>query len=101
MSMAGATACDSSELVLTAGGTDSVSDLSDHLSELGAASYIKSDSTQSLNEEVQYSVLDPDQLVDYMKENITDISSIIDEDFTVTRLLLAHFKWDRQSLLER
>lgn len=93
---AAAAACDSSELVLSLG-TDSVSDLSD----LGTASYIKSDSTQSLNDEIQYCVLDPDQLVNYMKENITDISSIIEEDFTVTRLLLAHFKWDRQTLLER
>jgi len=45
--------------------------------------------------------MEAEELVNYMKENVSDIMAILGESFTVTRLLLAHFNWNKQALLER
>lgn len=81
--------------------TDSGSDFSDHLnSDLGAAG-LKSWSTQTLNDEVSVEILDAGRIVEVMKETVSEIAEIINEDYTVTRILLAHFRWEKQALLER
>lgn len=82
--------------------TDSGSDFSDQMSDMGAASqYLKSCSAQSLNEEHIIDVLDSKKIMAHMTSMISDIAAIIGEDHTVTRLLLSHFHWDKQSLIER
>lgn len=82
--------------------TDSGSDFSDQASELGGlGNYLNSGSTQSLNDESSMEVLDAALIVEYMNESISEMVDIIGEDLTVTRLLLSHFQWDKQALLER
>ena len=82
--------------------TDSGSDFSDHTSDMGAASlYLMSSSTQSLNDEGLIEILDSTKVVEKMTNTLTEVASIIGEDLTVTRLLLTHFKWDTEALVER
>lgn len=99
--MAAAASISNEQVLIIGSESDSASDLSDQTSDLAGVNYIKSASAQTLNDEVQFSVMETGELVEYMKENINDISSIIEEDFTITRLLLTHFQWDRQKLLEK
>jgi ariadne-1 len=47
-----------------------------------------------------YEVLSPDQIVGYMCEIIRDVSNVIQLPATTTRILLHHFKWDREKLME-
>lgn len=81
--------------------TDSGSDFSDQLSTDGLGFNLKSHSTQSLNDDNTVEVLNAAQIVEFMNRTIADIASIIEEETTITRLLLSHFHWDKQVLLER
>ncbi|XP_067947118.1 E3 ubiquitin-protein ligase ariadne-1-like [Watersipora subatra] len=82
--------------------TDSGSDFSDQTSDNGTVSlYLKSGSAQSLNEEAIVEILDSATIVKNMRKTLSDVADIVGEDLTVTRLLLSHFHWDTQSLLER
>lgn len=48
-----------------------------------------------------YTVLTPDQIADEMNNMIKEVSSIVHVEPTICRILLHHFKWNKESLLER
>jgi hypothetical protein len=48
-----------------------------------------------------YVVLTPDQIADEMNNMIKEVSSIVHVEPTICRILLHHFKWNKESLLER
>lgn len=82
--------------------TDSSIELSEKTSDLGAVALeLRTCSTLTLTEELNVEVLNAADIVGFMNEMISEVSAIIDEDTTVTRLLLSFFKWDRHDLLER
>lgn len=50
---------------------------------------------------VDYTVISTDELVNVMNEIIADVNSIAHLPATVVRMLLTHFHWDKEHLLER
>ncbi|KAG9508821.1 E3 ubiquitin-protein ligase ARIH1 [Fragariocoptes setiger] len=53
------------------------------------------------HEEFQYEVLTSDQIVEHMISCIKDVNTVVQLSPTITRILLNHFKWDRERLYER
>lgn len=58
-------------------------------------------SEDSDNEQAIYHVVSTSELVDLMQEIIREVNAIADLSPTVTRILLIHFKWDKECLLEK
>lgn len=56
---------------------------------------------QTEPEEYQYEVLTTDQIVQDMVDSISDVNNVVNLPRTVTRILLNHFKWDKEKLMER
>ncbi|XP_055377371.1 E3 ubiquitin-protein ligase ariadne-1 [Condylostylus longicornis] len=52
-------------------------------------------------EEYQYEVLTTDQIVQLMNDLIAEVVNVINIPATTTRILLHHFKWDKEKLMER
>ncbi|XP_003740103.1 potential E3 ubiquitin-protein ligase ariadne-1 isoform X1 [Galendromus occidentalis] len=48
-----------------------------------------------------YQVLSTEQIVDHMVETIREVNMIVQIPPTTTRILLNHFKWDREKLYEK
>lgn len=61
-------------------------------------SYKRKDSNE---EEFKYDVLTPDRIVQAMIENIKEVNQVIQLSSTTTRILLHHFRWDKEKLMER
>ncbi|XP_077284873.1 E3 ubiquitin-protein ligase ariadne-1 isoform X1 [Arctopsyche grandis] len=53
------------------------------------------------SDDYPYEVLSTDQIVQYMDNSIYDVNSVVKIPATVTRILLNHFKWDKEKLMER
>ncbi|KFD57249.1 hypothetical protein M513_01760 [Trichuris suis] len=64
-------------------------------SSLGTSNYECPD-----DEQYQYEVLTLECVSSYMKEVVRQVTSVIELPEPVTRLLLNHFKWDREKLME-
>lgn len=58
-------------------------------------------SQMDLDEEFKYEVLTPDKIVQYMIECIKDVNQVLELTPTTTRILLNHFRWDKEKLMER
>ncbi|XP_067665164.1 E3 ubiquitin-protein ligase arih1-like [Haliotis asinina] len=52
-------------------------------------------------EDFQYEVLTADQIVQYMVDCIKEVNSVVQIPATITRILLNHFRWDKEKLMER
>lgn len=52
-------------------------------------------------EEYKYEVLNSNQIVESMVESLRDVNSVIQLSPTITRILLNHFKWDKERLYEK
>jgi ariadne-1 len=48
-----------------------------------------------------FTVLSPDEIVKYMDECIKEVNEVIKLPSTTVRLLLHHFRWDKEKLMER
>lgn len=65
-----------------------------------SASLTQSDEHCAADEFV-YQVLTADEIVQHMVGIISDVNTVIQIPATVMRILLSHFKWDREKLMER
>ena len=52
-------------------------------------------------DEFKYEVLTPDKIVHFMIECIKDVNQVLELSPTTTRILLHHFRWDKEKLMER
>jgi hypothetical protein len=53
------------------------------------------------DDEFKYEVLTPDKIVQHMIECIKEVNQILELSSTTARILLHHFKWDKEKLMER
>lgn len=61
----------------------------------------KSKRNNDLDEEFKFEVLTPDKIVQHMIECIKEVNQVIQLPPTTTRILLHHFRWDKEKLMER
>ena len=54
-----------------------------------------------LDEEFKYEILTPEKIVQDMVESIREVNQIIQLPPTTARILLHHFRWDKEKLMER
>lgn len=54
-----------------------------------------------IDEEFKYEVLTPDKIVHHMIECIKEVNQVVELPATTTRILLHHFRWDKEKLIER
>jgi len=52
-------------------------------------------------EDYPFEVLSTEQIVQHMIDNIRDVNTVVGIPATTTRILLNHFKWDKEKLMER
>lgn len=52
-------------------------------------------------EEFPYEVLTTEQIMQHMSDCIREVNSVVQLPPTITRILLNHFKWDKEKLYER
>ncbi|XP_007906936.1 E3 ubiquitin-protein ligase arih1 isoform X3 [Callorhinchus milii] len=52
-------------------------------------------------EDYRYEVLSAEQIVQHMVECIREVNEVIENPATITRILLSHFNWDKEKLMER
>jgi hypothetical protein len=55
----------------------------------------------AVDDEFKYEVLTPDKIVQYMIECIKEVNQVLELTPTTTRILLNHFRWDKEKLMER
>lgn len=53
------------------------------------------------HEDFPYEVLTADRIVHVMVECIKEVNAVVQIPSTITRILLNHFKWDKEKLMER
>lgn len=53
------------------------------------------------HDEYKYEVLNANEIVENMVSSIRDVNSVVQLNTTITRILLNHFKWDKERLYER
>ncbi len=58
-------------------------------------------SNYDLDDEFKYEVLTPEKIVQHMIECIKEVNQILELSSTTARILLHHFKWDKEKLMER
>uniref|UniRef100_A0A915KLS5 E3 ubiquitin-protein ligase ARIH1-like UBA-like domain-containing protein n=1 Tax=Romanomermis culicivorax TaxID=13658 RepID=A0A915KLS5_ROMCU len=51
-------------------------------------------------DEMQQEVLTPSEVVDHMSQIINDVTSVMQIPGTTARILLGHYKWDKERLME-
>ncbi|KAI9586105.1 E3 ubiquitin-protein ligase ariadne-1-like [Glossina fuscipes] len=56
---------------------------------------------QTEAEEYQYEVLTTEEIVQHQRETIDEVNNVLKLSSTITRILLNHFKWDKETLLEK
>jgi len=52
-------------------------------------------------EEYQYEVLTTEQIVEFMVKELKEVQNVIQIPTTTVRILLNHFKWDKEKLYEK
>jgi hypothetical protein len=70
-------------------------------SALLAAAASRSKRNVDLDDEFKYEVLTPDKIVQHMIECIKEVNQVLELPPTTTRILLHHFRWDKEKLMER
>jgi len=58
-------------------------------------------SKEKVEEEYHYEVLSTEQIVGHMVDCIKEVNSIVEIPTTTIRILLNHFKWDKEKLMEK
>ncbi len=53
------------------------------------------------DEEFKFEVLTPELIIENMDETIREVNQVIELTPTITRILLHHFRWDKEKLMER
>ncbi|XP_076443891.1 E3 ubiquitin-protein ligase arih1-like [Babylonia areolata] len=53
------------------------------------------------DEDFKYEVLSADQIVQFMVDSIKEVNAVVQIPTTITRILLNHFRWDKEKLMER
>ena len=53
-----------------------------------------------IEEEYQFEVLTTEQILQHMNKCIDEVNTVVQLPTTVTRILLIHFKWDKEKLYE-
>ncbi|XP_064421831.1 E3 ubiquitin-protein ligase arih1 isoform X2 [Latimeria chalumnae] len=53
------------------------------------------------DEDYRYEVLTAEQILQHMVECIREVNEVIENPATITRILLSHFNWDKEKLMER
>ena len=56
---------------------------------------------KSGEEEFYYEVLTTEQIVEHMVDSIKEVNNVIQIPTTTVRILLNHFKWDKEKLMEK
>lgn len=57
--------------------------------------------TMDIEDDYPFQVLSTDELVGHMDECIKNVNTIVQLPPTITRILLNHFRWDKEKLYER
>lgn len=57
--------------------------------------------SRGIEDEYQFEVLTTEQVLEHMVDVIQEVNVIVQLPPTVTRILLNHFKWDKEKLYER
>uniref|UniRef100_A0A8C2CR81 Ariadne ubiquitin-conjugating enzyme E2 binding protein homolog 1 (Drosophila) n=1 Tax=Cyprinus carpio TaxID=7962 RepID=A0A8C2CR81_CYPCA len=52
-------------------------------------------------EDYRFEVLTAEQILQHMVECIREVNEVIQNPATITRILLSHFNWDKEKLMER
>ncbi|CAG0879554.1 unnamed protein product [Cyprideis torosa] len=52
-------------------------------------------------DDLEFEVLSTEQVVQYMVDSIREVNSVIQLPVTTTRMLLQHFHWDQEKLMEK
>uniref|UniRef100_A0AAY5K7H9 RBR-type E3 ubiquitin transferase n=1 Tax=Esox lucius TaxID=8010 RepID=A0AAY5K7H9_ESOLU len=52
-------------------------------------------------EDYRFEVLTAEQILQHMVECIREVNDVIQNPATITRILLSHFNWDKEKLMER
>ncbi|XP_047014211.1 E3 ubiquitin-protein ligase arih1l isoform X1 [Ictalurus punctatus] len=52
-------------------------------------------------EDYRYEVLTAEQILQHMVECIREVNEVIQNPATITRIMLSHFNWDKEKLMER
>jgi len=52
-------------------------------------------------DDFSYEILNPEEIVQHMVDCIKDVNQVLQIPATTTRILLNHFKWDKDKLMER
>ncbi|XP_043933388.1 E3 ubiquitin-protein ligase ARIH1 isoform X2 [Protopterus annectens] len=52
-------------------------------------------------DDYRYEVLTAEQILQHMVECIREVNEVIQNPATITRILLSHFNWDKEKLMER
>ncbi|KAF6350798.1 ariadne RBR E3 ubiquitin protein ligase 1 [Rhinolophus ferrumequinum] len=52
------------------------------------------------DEDYRYEVLTAEQILQHMVECIREVNEVIQNPATITRILLSHFNWDKEKLME-
>lgn len=66
-----------------------------------AASAKDSSSRMDIEEDYKFQVLPTEQILQHMVDTIKEVNTIVLLPPTVTRILLNHFRWDKEKLYER
>ncbi|KAK2704019.1 E3 ubiquitin-protein ligase ariadne-1-like [Artemia franciscana] len=53
------------------------------------------------SDDFEFKVLNPDQIMSFMTESIEEVNNVLQLPQTTTRMLLQHFKWDKEKLMDR
>ena len=74
----------------------------DHLNDGPSCASAKDGSSRmEIEEEYKFQVLTTEQILQHMVDTIKEVNTIVLLPPTVTRILLNHFKWDKEKLYER
>ena len=69
-------------------------------SEPAGSSSIACSSDRMEMDEYPYEILTTDEIVQHMINSIKEVNTVVQLPLTTTRILLNHFKWDKEKLYE-
>jgi ariadne-1 len=69
--------------------------------DVDAGNESRGDAMEVETNEYPYEVLSTEEIVQHMVDSIKEVSTILEIPATTTRILLNHFKWDKEMLIER
>lgn len=82
-------------------GDEEISEEDDDFVEMGLEAEPSTTQDKRDAEDFPYEVLPADQIVQFMVDCIKEVNAVVQIPSTVTRILLNHFKWDKEKLMER